>query len=148
MEDACRTEGVNTAIPEVGDQNVATECSKVGGGDGQSPGSVKRPLTGKTILEIPIQIKQIPKAASRTNHSIRLAGVLFTVCNDKPGSALNDIEGSIARRQIGIREGTGENGRLKILVEDIDGSGKKISSVEEIASSVVAELQALVVGVG
>ena len=103
---------------------------------------------GLTVESELKSLEAIHKAASRTRHSIRLAGVLFTVCNDKPGSALYDIEGSIARREIGIREGAGENGRLKILVEDIDGSGKKISSVEEIASSVVAELQALVVGVG
>ena len=70
-----RAIGIDAAITEIADENVAAELAEVRGRLNDAPGSVQRTTTGKPSNQIAVRVKLIDEPFARPGHLIFGVGI-------------------------------------------------------------------------
>src|SRR5439155_9405750 len=98
--------------------------------------------------EVAAGIEDVDEAVALARYVITLVSVLLRIRHIELVTQVLDIEGSKIVGDVRVREGTGEAGGFKVLVEHVDAAGMEIGGVEKAAGGGSAQGQPFVDRVG
>src|SRR6185437_15290305 len=127
--------GVDFAVAEVADEEVAGEDAEAcGGSEGNAPGRVEIAAGDGVRDEVSVEIEDVNDAGASAGD------LLATVCSGlervgDPDLVVEDVNGpwTVVGRQGGVGERTGELGGLEVLVVDLDRIGGAEVGRDEVA---------------
>ena len=144
-------EGIDPAVAEVSDQQVATELPEVAGCHGNAPGRVERPSRRDPLEQVAAGVEDVNEAETLACDVIVLGGVLLGVGDEQEtlrGARQReslDPEGSESLGELGIGEcARGESHLLERAVEHVNLAGVEVRGEQEVGSTTVRQCQALV----
>ena len=139
---------IDAAIAKVAHEQVLAESAEIPRGEGQPPGRVEFVARSDAPNEVALGIEDSDEAVALARYIIALGGVLFGIGDIELTVQILDVEGRKPVGDVRVREGTGEAGRSKVLVEHIDGASMEIGGVEKVARGSAADGQPFVDCVG
>ena len=135
---------IDTAITKVAHKQIIAEAAEIRRGEDQPPGRVELTVRSHALEEVAVGIEDINEAVALACDVIVLVGILFGIGDIEVAVQVLDVEGGKSGGDTWVREGPGEAGRLKVLVEHVDGASMEISSVEKVVGANAADGQPFV----
>src|SRR2546425_3567755 len=135
---------IDTAITKVAHKQIIAESAEIPRGEGQPPGRVEFVARSDAPNEVALGIEDIDETVALARYIIALGGVLFGIGDIELTVQILDVEGGKPVGDVRVREGTGEAGRSKVLVEYIYGAVVEIGGVEKVAGGSAADGQPFV----
>jgi hypothetical protein len=126
-------EGANVTIILVAYEKAPTKRSERRRRESHAPRRIKRApvrVRAHATQEVSVHVESVYDTASRN--------FVFVRDEEHTADLLNVVHGK-ARRQVRVRKRTGEGGRCKRAIEDVDSVAGRVGGVEEIACAVVPE---------
>src|SRR6266853_138346 len=138
-----QAEGVDAAVAEIADQQLAGEIAEAGRGGRQPPGRIQGAAGGDSPEQVPIQVIGIDKSEAWTGLVIVLVRLLHGGGHVEHAVEILDVEGRKPGRDAGIGEGTAQRDHRVAAIEDLDGAEAEVAGVD-VVGPVVADREALV----
>src|SRR6266849_1510431 len=144
-------EGVDPAVAEIADQDVAAEAAEGEGGARHGPGRIEVPVAGEAPQQVAVGVEHIDEAAARAGDVVVLLRVLLGIGHEEIAVEVLDAERREARgdHRIGeaaVGRGAGEGAAGGVGAVDLDRAGAEIGREQEHAMHIDAGGEALVDG--
>src|SRR5947208_3041186 len=137
-------EGVDVAVAEVSDEQVAAEEPEVGRCEGDPPRRVEPPQRGHAPDQMAGGIEGVDEPVPLTRHVVVHRRVLQRVRHVDRAVQIADPERRVARGKSGVGEHAGHVDLVEVAVEQVDGTRVEIRHVEEVAGRRARDREPLV----
>src|SRR2546426_7608762 len=138
-------EGVDAAVAEVADEQVAAEEAEVARREGEPPRRVELALGRDPSEQVAGGIERIHESMPLARDIVVSGRVLQRVGHVNGAADVPDAEGCVAGGEIGVRKRAGWQGDgVEGTVEHVDGARAEVRHVEEVAGRRARDREALV----
>src|ERR1700726_4105948 len=134
-------EGVDVAVTEVADQDVAAESAEGRGGRGPRPGGVHPPLAEEPLEEAAVGIEDVDESVARAGEVVMLVRLLLGEGDKELAADVVDPERRKTSRDARIGEALDQ---VEAAVEHLDGAESEVGRVQEGAGRRGDQCEALV----
>src|SRR5262249_2716616 len=125
--------GVDVAVAEVADEQVAGERAEAGRGQGDAPGRVEHPARGHALEQAAAGVEDVDEALAHAGDGAAVAGgVLLGVGDVEPAVQVLDVEGGVSAGEVGVGKGAGEAGQVELAVDHVDLAVVEVGGVKEV----------------